>query len=372
MKLGLCLPPFHPPAPVDMALAGANALGVDSLWTFDHLLGIFHPELYPDIGLSEIVPDPDGLFDPFCLAAWAGRSTEAPLGVAVTDGLRRAAPDVARSALSLQHLCRGGFNLGVGSGEAENLLPFGYSFDRPVSRTEEFLAVLRHLLDSGRMPDGPGRLGLPLESDAGRPRVWVAAHRPRMLRLTGRYADGWLPVDVTSPDQYRRLKTTVAGHAAATGRAEPESGLFVFLVLGDSRDRVREMFEAQPMAKLFALWMAPESAWNRYGIENPAGRSERAFIDIIPHELDAARLRDFAPSIPFELIEEYTFLGNPAEVAERLAAFAAAGLEHPVILNLTGMAGGLDEAMARGTEMEELGRAVRAMTTTTVPATAHA
>jgi phthiodiolone/phenolphthiodiolone dimycocerosates ketoreductase len=218
------------------------------------------------------------------------------------------------------------------------------------------------------MPDGPGRLGLPLESAAGRPKVWVAAHKPRMLRLTGQYADGWLPVDAPSPAEYRTMKTTVADHAAAAGRPEPESGLFLFVLLGESRDRIREMFEAQPMAKLLALWMSPAPDWARHGLESPAGDS-RAYIDVIPHGLDPAALRELAPRIPFELVEEYLLAGNAEEVAQRIRPYADAGLQHPVIMNLTGLVGGVEEAMARGSDLAALGRLVQAMgASQTVPA----
>lgn len=368
MKIGIVVPPFYPPALIDMALDGAHTVGADSLWAFDHMLGVFHPELYGETGLAELVPDPDGLFDPFCMCAWAARSTRLPWGIAVTDSIRRAAPDVARAALSLQHLCPGGFNLGVGCGEAENLLPFGYSFDRPVARTERFLQTLRHLLDVGTMPDGVGRLGLPLESAAGRPKVWLAAHKPRMLRLTGQYADGWLPVDAPGPDEYRTMKATVADHAAAAGRPEPESGLFLFVLLGESRERIREMFEAQPMAKLLALWMSPAPAWARYGLDNPAGDS-RAYIDVIPHALEPATLRALAPRIPFELVEEYLLMGDVEDVAQRILPYADAGLQHSVIMNLTGLVGGVEEAMARGGDLAALGQLVRTMAPSeTVPA----
>lgn len=360
MKLGIVLPPFYPSAVLDMTLDGAHAVGADSLWVFDHMLGIFHPDLYAETGLSEMAPDPDGLFDPFCVCARVGRDTDLPLGVAVTDSIRRAAPDVARSALSLQHLCKGGFNLGIGCGEAENLLPFGYPFDRPAARAEQFVATLRRLVDTGRMPDHTGRLGLPLESAAGRPRVWVAAHGPRMLRLTGRYADGWLPVDATTPAEYGRLKSVVSEHAKSADRPDPESGLFIFLLLGESRDRIRAMFEAQPMAKLFALWMAPAPVWAEYGLDAPSGSGNRAYIDVVPHDLDPAVLRELAPRIPFEMLDEYLFMGNASEVFERLASYADAGLEHPVMMNMTGLLGGVDEAMARTGELAVLGQLVHA------------
>ena len=259
----------------------------------------------------------------------------------MTDSIRRGAPDVAPTALTMQHLCDAGFNMGVGCGEAENLLPFGYPFDHPVAHTERFLATLRHLLDTGRMEKGIGRLGIPLKSAAGQPRVWVAAHRPHMLRLAGRYADGWLPVQAASPEEYRARKTAVAEHASAAGRPEPESGLLVFFVLGESRERVRQMFEAKPLAKLIVQFMAPAPAWAKYGLPTPVENGSPGYIDNIPHASDPHTLRQLAPRIPFEMREEYLFVGNPAEVAERLGGYADAGLEHVVLLNLTGLVGGL-------------------------------
>jgi phthiodiolone/phenolphthiodiolone dimycocerosates ketoreductase len=362
MKLGVVFSAFYPASLAEMGVTGAESVGADSLWTFDHMLGVFHPEVYDEVPFSELVSDPDGLFDPFCLCATVGRTTELPLGMAVTDSIRCSAPDVARTALTLQHLCKGGFNLGVGCGEAENLTPFGYSFDRPVATTERFLQTLRHLLDSGRMPDGPGRLGLPLRSDKGAPKVWLASHGPRMLRLAGEYADGWLPVAVREPHEYRRMKSVIAEHAAAAGRPEPESGLFTFCLLGESRDRIREMFEDQPMGKLLALWLAPPAAWRKHGLEHPVGEDHRAYVDVIPHTFDPARLRELAPRIPFELLEEaYLHAGNAGEVMQQLSGFAEAGCEHFIVWNFTGLVGGMAEVIARASEWSALCQAIRIM-----------
>jgi phthiodiolone/phenolphthiodiolone dimycocerosates ketoreductase len=354
MKLGTVLPSFYPPALLETSIDDAHAAGLDSLWVSDHMLGLFHPDLFPEVGFAELVSDPDALFDPFCVCAWAARHTDLPLGLAVTDGIRRAAPDVARAALTLHHLCAGGFNLGIGCGEAENLVPFGYPFERPVARTQEFLGVLRHLLDVGNMPNGVGRLGLPLRSDVGQPSIWVAAHRPRMLRLTGRYADGWLPAEARSPEQYRTMKSTVAEHARSVGRAEPESGLLAFVLLGESRERVQKMFDSRPITKSFVFWAAPAEAWARYGLPAPSGSGSRGYIDVIPHELDPVALRGLAPRIPFAMVEEFIFIGNAAEVAERLQGYVDAGLEHLVMLNLTGLVGGMEEVVARGSDLREL------------------
>src|SRR4029453_17799260 len=169
---------MHPLEGNTMLLQLAESMRADSLWAPDHILGVFHPELWSEMAYSSLAADPDAFYDPWVLGGVLGQLTDIPFGLSVTDATRRRAPDVARSALTLQHLCRGGFNLGVGSGEAESLVTFGYDFSRPVAKTEEFLVELRALLDTGRMPSDSmsGRMGLPLESANGRPKVWLAGH----------------------------------------------------------------------------------------------------------------------------------------------------------------------------------------------------
>lgn len=366
MKIGVSTFTMYPWQLNEMTLGAAEAMGADSLWTIDHMLGFFHPELAPDMSLAGRTSSPDAFFDPFCTCAALGPATKIPLGIGVTDATRRAAPDVARATLTLQHLCKGGFNLGVGSGEAMNLTPFGYAYERPVAITEEFLKTLRSLLDTGRMPSGSGRLGLPLESDAGRPKVWVAGHGPRMLRLTGQYADGWLPVVPLSPEEYGRGKAIVARHAAAVGRPLPESGLYVFFILGESRRRLEALFEEEPLGKLFAIFGSPQ-VWRRHGVQHPLGDGHRGVVDVIVHDLDAAMLRRLAPTIPFEVVEEFVFMGSVDEIAERLGGYAERGCQHVVLANLTGLVGGAAELQARMPDLLGLRQALAELTHERIP-----
>ena len=49
------------------------------------------------------------------------------------------------------------------------------------------------------------------------PEIWTAAHGPRMLELTGRKADGWLPTKV-SPEQYADSLDAIRIAAKDAGR----------------------------------------------------------------------------------------------------------------------------------------------------------
>jgi phthiodiolone/phenolphthiodiolone dimycocerosates ketoreductase len=355
MKVGLLVAPTHPFESCRRLVAVAEEAEVDSVWVPDHYVGLAHPALWPDMALAALSPDADAWYDPFACIAIMGHESNHPMGVCVTDGIRRRAPDVVRTALTLHQLCRGGFTLGVGAGEAEHLVPFGYDFSTPVTDLEVFLIELVALLNHGVMPTGfSGRIGLPLwREDLGPPKVWVAGHGPRMLRLTGEYGDGWVPAWPMSPSSYGERRRTIAEHADRAGRSMPECALHIAVMLGQSRDHVADLMERDPLGKLTALFCSAE-IWAKYGMRHPAGDRCRGLVDLIHHDLDPEELRELAPTIPFELVEEFMFIGSTAEIADRVSGYADNGLEHVILGNATGTVGGLDEINANTRELVAL------------------
>ncbi|MBW2362645.1 MAG: hypothetical protein JRG84_17255 [Deltaproteobacteria bacterium] len=78
---------------------------------------------------------------------------------------------------------------------------------------------------------------------------------------------------------------------------------------------------------------------------------------MIVHDLDVEELRALAPRIPFELLADYYLAGNAEEVFERLAPFAAAGLEHVILTLCLGMVGGppeIEEFLAEFARLREM------------------
>jgi phthiodiolone/phenolphthiodiolone dimycocerosates ketoreductase len=355
MRTAITLPAQFPFGSTEQVLPLYEQVGFDSYWAPDHILGVFHPGLWADTPLSSLADDPDAFYDPFCYGARLGTMTRLPYGISVTDATRRGAADLARTALTLNDLIPGGFILGIGSGEAESLVPFGYPFDHPVGRLEQVLGELRSLLDHGVMPGGgPGRMGLPLQAEGrGGPQVWVAGHGPRMLRLTGEHGDGWIPTWWMTPEGYGEKRALVAEHAAAAGRPMPVCSLLPFLLFAESVERAADMFEKEPLGKLFGLF-AMGSMWEANGLTHPLGNDSKGFIDVVIHELDPDELRDIAPTIPFEMVQQVLFIGNATELATKFEAYARNGLEHVVMANLTGVVGGMDEIMARAMDLPAL------------------
>ena len=70
------------------------------------------------------------------------------LGTCVTDAIRRHPSSIALSAITLDRITKGRAVLGIGAGEAQNVVDFGIEFNKPVSKFKEGLEVIELLFDS--------------------------------------------------------------------------------------------------------------------------------------------------------------------------------------------------------------------------------
>jgi coenzyme F420-dependent glucose-6-phosphate dehydrogenase len=132
------------------------------------------------------------------LGAVAARTSRVELGTSVTCPLFHYHPAlVAQAAATVDRLSGGRFTLGLGTGEAINESPLGWSFPgyaERMARMTEALAIIRPLLDGEKL-DFAGqyyrtesaRLYSP---PAHRIPLLVAAGGPKTARFAGEHADG--------------------------------------------------------------------------------------------------------------------------------------------------------------------------------------
>src|ERR1700710_615366 len=116
-----------------------------SIWLPDHMVSFWPDSIWtPEFtDLANISPSPHRHLDGLAVAAAAAALTEnVPLVSAVVDTVRRHPAMLAQTALTIDHLARGRFILGLGCGESENTLPYGFDFARPVARFDEALPVM--------------------------------------------------------------------------------------------------------------------------------------------------------------------------------------------------------------------------------------
>ena len=265
----------------------------------------------------------------------AGR---ARLAVGVAEPVRRHPVLLAQAALTLSHLTERPPILGIGSGEAENIEPYGLSFRRPVARLEEALQILRMIFDGEgpygfegsfyRLDDAPMDLR---PGPGGPPEIWVAAHGPRMLGLTGRYGDGWYPTLPMAPERYAVSLERIRRAAEEAGRnpLAITPSFQAFCVVARSDDTAREWLD-HPAVRFMAL-LAPDDVWQEEGLEHPLGAGFGGMIDFVPSRHSREEILDAIARVPVELMEQQVLWGSPDRIVGSLRDLAEAGLRHVVL-----------------------------------------
>ena len=330
----------------------AKLFGVDSLFVPDHYVSfvprsVWGPGLTP---AAKMVPSPDAFFDPFVMmGAMAARHRGVRIGTGVTEPFRRHPVTLAQAFVTLDHLTRGRAILGVGNGERENTEPYGLPFAKRVGRLEEALAIIRRLWASrGEPVDFDGsiwRLRRALFTTplyGGKPPViWVAAHAPRMLGLTGRFADGWYPTMKMHPSDYRERLGRIHAAAAEAGRpvGNFEPALQIQLALGRSRDSAIDALLAIPAGGALAM-LLPGPLWTRHGLRHPLGDDFEGFPDFVPEEVTPAQIESARRQVTRELIADGVFAGTVNDVVGEIRPLVEAGLRHVVIWNIGPLATG--------------------------------
>ena len=319
-----------------------------SIWLPDHMVSFWPDSIWTEefTELATVSPSPHRYLDSMAVAGAVSVLTEhTPIATSVTDTVRRHPAMLAQTALTLSHLSKGRFVLGVSCGEHENTVPYGLDFSKPVSRFEEALEVITLLWSSEGTVDHEGKFfhlqhaRLDTEPYDGKvPPIWIGGNGPRMLDIAGRYADGWWPADIWSPEDYERMLTTLKASADRAGR-DPEAivpGILISCFIGDD-DELAEIMQA-PLVKAYVLQM-PASLLRSYGYEHPMGPDWRGFHDIDPGLLTRERIVEMCEHTDPQMILDVVPHGTPEQLARRLKDYVDAGLRVPKILDYGGMAG---------------------------------
>jgi phthiodiolone/phenolphthiodiolone dimycocerosates ketoreductase len=343
VRIGLAIPPKPAFGTLRQALGLARLLRLDSFMIWDHLEDLFPKALWNEetTWTSKGSASPHQFFDfQTALGALAPRAGRVRLGVAVTDPIRRHPVVIAQAALTLSHLTRRTPILGIGAGEQTNLQPYGLNVDRPVSRLEEALQVIRLCLDhGGQQPlsfSGTyyrlDRAHFDLQAPPGRtPRLWLGAHGPRMLRLTGQYGDGWYPTGALSPEQYEAKLETI--HAAARAASRDPGRIMpafqVTIAAAPTAQEARAMLE-HPMIRYLGL-LLPASTWAEHGHTHPFGDEFNGYVDILPESYSEAELRAALAAVPvMDLADTGVIWGTPEQILRRLHDYVDAGMRYIV------------------------------------------
>lgn len=350
---------YSPTALVRASYLTAVATGADSFWVPDHLNSLLPRSIGTPqhFGAARLTPKLDAYLEPWTMLghlAARNRVGRRRLGVSVTDAGRRNPAVTAQAAATLHLLTRGRAILGIGVGEREGNEPYGVDWTKPVARFEEAIATIRALWNSGGELVTRDSPYFPLHDAVfdlppyrGKwPEIWIAAHGPRMLRMTGRYGDAWFPAITSRPKSYAANLEVVRSAASDAGR-DPMSIIpanLLFVITGGSRDEVDEALNSV-MVKAFAL-NVPARAWARHGAQHPLGPDFAGGHDLIPQTLDEQTVLSYAENVPASLLKESFLQGTPEEIIGQIAEFRAHGLRYLVLNNVSNWQPSLRKGLA--------------------------
>lgn len=290
-------------------------LGFDSVLIDDHLLYGTGAAAAPE---------------PFAtMAAIAAGTRKIRVGIAVTDMVRRHPSILAQTLATLSNQFPKRVFLGLGSGDPMNQRPFGFSAEHRVGMLIEGLTIIRQLwassidkpvnfkgrfftLNNAYLQAGQEKLPVPP--------IYLAAFGPRMLKLTGESADGWIP-HCHTPTTYKEDLDTIT---ASARRANRELGKFYsayYTLASISKNRAEADQNVLGPAKYF-LALIPEALKK---IDPSANHPGRIWEKLSNPKEQRETIRKIAAKIPESDAYNTVLHGTAEDCIEQIESYRKAG-----------------------------------------------
>ncbi|MFJ9930719.1 probable F420-dependent oxidoreductase, Rv3520c family [Streptomyces misionensis] len=278
--------------------------------------------------------------DAATVLSWVAAQTERiDVGSAIFQIPARQPAMTAMTAATLDTLSGGRFRLGLGvSGPQVSEGWYGVKFDKPLARTREYVEIVRRAMSRERLsyegehwtlplPGGPGKpLKLTVHPQREHIPLYIAAIGPKNLEQTGEIADGALLIFPAA----EHLEETTLTHLRA-GREKAGKTLDGFdvcptlpLAVGADQDLAALADTFRPYTALYVGGMgsAKQNFYNRLarrmGYEKEAAEIQEKYL--------SGDKQGAAAAIPQDLIDKTTLLGSVERIADRMKAYADAGV----------------------------------------------
>ena len=247
----------------------------------------------------------------------------------------------AMTAAGLDFVSGGRFTLGLGASGPQVIEGWhGLPYDAPLQRTREVVEICRQVWRRERLVHEGPRYTIPLPAEQGtglgkplklintpvrdRIPVMLAALGPKNVELAAEIAEAWEPI-FFMPEK----AGSVWGDSLAAGKAKRDPALGdlqivvgVSVAIGDDVGPMLEQVRPQLALYIGGMGARGKNFYNdlarRYGYEDEARTIQDLYLD--------GRKDEAAAAVPDELVRAVSLVGPESYVAERVAAFRAAGV----------------------------------------------
>ncbi len=285
----------------------AETLGFDSVWT---------AEAYGSDALTPL--------------AWIGSQTERiRLGTGVCQLSARSPTAMAMAAMTLDHLSKGRMILGLGvSGPQVVEGWYGAPFSKPLSRTREYIDIIRQVLARETPVSNKGEhyplpyqgkgswgLGKPLKSIVHPYRedlpIFLGAEGPKNVALAAEVCDGWLPL------YYSPFRQETYSASLTNARSDFEITHGVVVNITDDIEQ-----GLMPVKHMLALYVGGMGAKKRnfhkelvtrMGFGEEADKVQELFL--------SGKKVEAAHAVPDALADEISLVGPEGRIRERISVW---------------------------------------------------
>jgi len=247
----------------------------------------------------------------------------------------------AMTAAGLDFVSGGRFTLGVGASGPQVIEGWhGVPYDAPLQRTREIVEICRMVWRRERLEHHGKKYTIPLPPEQGtglgkplklintpireRVPVMLAALGPKNVELAAEIAEAWEPIFFV-PEK----AGSVWGESLAAGKAKRDPSLGdlqvitgVPVAIGDDVDSLLDFVRPALALYIGGMGARGKNFYNdlavRYGYEAEAKTIQDLYLD--------GKKDEAAAAVPEELARAASLIGPESYVAERIAAFAEAGV----------------------------------------------
>jgi phthiodiolone/phenolphthiodiolone dimycocerosates ketoreductase len=300
----------------------------DSIWVPDHL--------------ADVPPSVDR-YEPWAvLAAIGARTEQIRVGTLVTDCVRRHSASIAHVAASVDNITHGRVILGIGTGEAMNVKPYGLPWEDSqtrLARLRETVQVIRLLWKSslmfpvnflGQFHHLTGaRLDVHPYTDRSIPIFVGSLGSRRSLELVAEVADGWLPW-FNTPDSFLERRQVIDGTAKQKGRSpdEIEKTAIVCLCLSADQDIQKRILN---FVKTEVAMFPGARKVARF---DHLAKPNFSFQEILASIADSERAKRLGETLSDALARKFLVAGTVGECVSQLEELVRVGAQHIIIRNM--------------------------------------
>jgi alkanesulfonate monooxygenase SsuD/methylene tetrahydromethanopterin reductase-like flavin-dependent oxidoreductase (luciferase family) len=269
------------------------------------------------------------------LERWAVPTDSISLATGIVNIFGRSPATLAAAIATLDEHSGGRAILGLGVAHPGVIESFhGVRFERPLARMQEYIELVqRYLRGTSEEFKGdfftPERTSFwkafePIRDDIP---IYNGALGPGNVRLTGEYADGWLP-NLFPQSKFEEARGWLATGAARGGRDvdDVDVAMYILTSIHPDLDRAR-----QKAAEHIAYYMRDIPGFYARVAESAGLGDEIAAVRAAPTtEAGACRISD-------EFLNRVAIVGTPSDARDRLDELRGLGVDLPIVRSPSGV-----------------------------------